>query len=95
MSRAKSATLDRNSFQQPEYTRAARAAQYETSVVADIFVNPDGTVSDVKFDQPLLYDMEPRLLQAIRAARFSPAQNNEGQTVSTWTRVRFKLVIPR
>lgn len=95
LSQGKPAALDRRSFPQPEYTRAARLAQYETSVVADIFVKQDGTVGEVKFDQPLLYDMEPRLLQAIRAARFSPAQNSAGQLVSTWTRVRFKLVIPR
>lgn len=95
VSRAAPALLNRNSFQQPEYTRTALAARYEASVVADIFVHQDGSVGDIKLDQPLLYDMEARLLHAIRSASFSPALNSDGQPIPARTRIRFKLVIPR
>ncbi len=94
-SRAHDASLVRSSFRQPEYTHDALAAGYETDVIAEILVNKDGSVSDVKLGKPLLYDMEHRLIQSIRQARFIAAKNQQGDEVQSWTRIRFRLIIPR
>lgn len=92
---AHDASLVRSSFRQPEYTRAAAFAGYETEVIAEILVKRDGSVSEVKLGEPLLYGMEQRLIHSIKHAQFLAAKNQQGEEVEGWTRIRFKLVIPR
>ena len=76
----------------PAYPTAARDAQIETDVPAEIVVSPTGRVIDARITRHAGYGLDEATLDAIRSYRFTPAER-EGHAVAVrmlWT-MRFRL----
>ncbi len=77
-----------------EYTDEALDAGFEGRVIADVFVETDGTVSSAELRKKVGYGMDARLLTAARAAKFKPRLNSQGIPERAWAEITFSLVIP-
>lgn len=81
------------SFRHPRYTAAARRAGYETVVLARILVDIHGRATKVEFGSGILYEMDERIITALKRARFRPGKNRFGVVRESWMHLRFKLEI--
>lgn len=88
------ARLIANTLTAPPYTDEALDAVLEGSFIVDVFVNLDGTVRDAELRKKIGYGMDNRVLDAVRASRFTPRKNRFGVAEEGWTELKFTLVIP-
>jgi protein TonB len=76
----------------PAYPPSARQNEIEADVALEIIVAPDGRVIDARVTKPAGYGFDAAAIQAVRAARFTPALLN-GKAVPVRMRwsVAFRL----
>lgn len=86
--------LIRESVQIPEYTQAAIDAGLEGVFIVDVFVDARGTVSDAVPRTNPGYGMSERLIAAARLVRYVPRKDAQGNPISGWADLKFRLEIP-
>jgi TonB family protein len=76
----------------PNYTREARDAKIEGTVVVDLEVHPDGKAHNLRVERTLDPGLDQRALDAISAWRFQPAtKNGKPIAVKANIEINFKL----
>ena len=85
------ARLIPDSLTRPKYTEDAISANLEGLFAVDVFVDPQGRVTDAQLPKKIGYDMDERVLLAIRNARFTPRRDKAGQALSGWTSIKVRL----
>lgn len=58
---------------QPEFTEAARGANYQGTVSINLIVDPQGTPENVRLASHLGMGLEEKAIEAVRQYRFRPA----------------------
>ena len=78
---------------EPEYTEEARQARIQGTVVIDVVVEPDGTVTVLGVVKSLNPGLDQRAIEAVSRWRFRPA-TRDGQPVkvSADVEVNFRLL---
>lgn len=76
----------------PPYTKDAKAAKLEGTVVLEVIVAADGTVSDVKVIKPLNKGLDENAAQAVKTWKFLPAlKAGKPVTCKSTVSVNFKI----
>lgn len=83
--------LELNSLALPKYTDAAVEAGLEGRFVVDVYVNERGAVDDVQLRKKIGFEMDTRVMEAIRKARFKPRRNPVGLPIAGWTEITIRL----
>ena len=88
------AKLIRGSVKDPGYTTEAEDANIEGVWIVDVFVEVDGRVSSAELRKKIGFGMDQRVMEAAKAARFSPRKNKLGVSERGWAEIKFTLVLP-
>lgn len=83
-----------SSVQIPTYSEAALDAGYEGKVTMDVYVSPEGVVTQAELRTKVGYGMDERLIQAALKLRYKPRKNKFGVAEPGWTEVKFTLQLP-
>jgi len=86
--------LIRETFQLPEYTDDALDADFEGTVIVEVFVRKDGSVGDAELAKKVGYGMDRRIVDSVRNARFLPRKDSKGKPLDAWTDLPIRFVIP-
>ncbi len=78
----------------PKYSKLARRANREGTVVLWMIVGPDGVPHDLKVVQPLGLGLDEEALKAVRKWRFAPARKN-GVPVAAQVRIEVNFRVQR
>jgi TonB family protein len=78
----------------PKYTDEAIDANVEASVPVDVFVDTQGSVTDVELKKRVGFGMDERIIASAKHAKFLPRKDQYGRAVAGWTEIRFRLEIP-
>lgn len=62
---------------EPEFSNAARGLKYSGTVLINLWVKPDGTVSHLSLVWPIGLGLDERALAAVQKYTFSPAKMND------------------
>jgi TonB family protein len=62
---------------EPEFNNAARGLKYSGTVLINLWVKPDGTVSHLSLVWPIGLGLDERALAAVQKYTFSPAKMND------------------
>lgn len=81
-------------FDKPDYTPAAVDAGIEGHFVIDVFVEPNGSVSDANLRKKVGYGMDDRLIDAAKRAKFNPRTNPYGAAISGWHEIKITMRLP-
>ena len=77
----------------PEYTQDAIDAGFEGRVVVDVYVDATGKVVQAELPRRVGYQMDGRILEMARAARFIPRKNPVGQSIAGWGQIKVNLTL--
>lgn len=91
---AEDASLILSSIIRPEYTKPALAARLQGRFPVDVFVDARGNAVEVELVKPVGHGMDERITAALKAARFRPKRNAQGEPQESWITLQFELKIP-
>ena len=77
----------------PDYTQDAIDAGFEGRLVIDVYVDATGKVVQAELARPVGYQMDGRILEMARAARFIPRKNPVGQPIAGWGQIKVTLTL--
>ena len=78
----------------PEFSKEERDAELEGSVELEVRVHKDGSVHDIKVLRGLEMELDQRVVEAVREARFEPARK-AGKPISSLMRIRVRRNVTR
>jgi TonB family protein len=61
---------------QPQYSREARLVKFQGTVVLQVTIQTDGSVGDVRVQNPLGLGLEVKAVEAVRQWRFQPGMKD-------------------
>lgn len=77
---------------EPEYSKEAKAANYEGTVVLWVVISGDGCVSKLRVQRPLGMGLDQKAIEAVRTWKFKPArQSGTPVSVEANIEVRFRV----
>jgi len=77
---------------EPKYTEEAREAKVEGSVLAKVYIDTDGTISQVEILQPLGFGLDLAAMEALAQWKFEPAKRySNGEAVGVWASVEINF----
>lgn len=82
-------------LKKPRYTEEALFAGLEGLFVIDVQIDHTGKVLDVRMKKKVGYGMDTLILAAVHKARFRPGHDKSGKALAGWTKIQFKLEIPK
>ena len=71
---------------EPEYSKAARRAKYQGTIVLFVIVDASGTTRDIQIERPLGFGLDEQAVAAVSRWTFKPAQK-DGNPVSVQVNV--------
>ena len=77
----------------PEYTQDAIDAGFEGRVIVDVYIDATGKVVQAELARPVGYQMDQRIINMAKAARFTPRKNAVGQSIAGWGQIKVTLTL--